>query len=160
MPSSMACGSAITVLVRAYMPPLLREEGVAPAATPLRLTLVALPSRAQGPDTRCGHRSPRNANGHGPRRRVGPAVPLVGERPGSEPVRRLSVPAAEGEHLRGGDPVDPGPALGVAARVAELDELLVAHLVLPVVAVLGEPRVGQLLQRRRIRHAHGRALDD
>src|SRR3954452_19354047 len=92
---SMACGSAMTVLVRAYMPPLLRQEGVTPAATPRWST--SSPSR-------------RERKGRTPRAVTCGAAELTGvpgecgstnwtARDGSEPVRRLPVRVAEGEHL-------------------------------------------------------------
>src|SRR5215213_117648 len=77
----------------------------------------------------------------------------------SEAVPRLAVRVAEHENLVGPDLVHQRAAPATTTGVAELDELLAADLELPVLAVLGEPRRRQVLQRRRIRHADRRALD-
>src|SRR5215212_8657284 len=83
-----------------------------------------------------------------------------GRRSGSEAVRCLTVLIAEGDHLVGLHAVDPGASLRTAAGVADLHELLAANLELPVLAVLGEPRIGQRPERRGVCHTLRRALDD
>ena len=66
----------------------------------------------------------------------------------------------EEQDLRRLHPEHPGAALGAAPGVAELDELVAAHLEAPVVGVLARPGVRQGMQGSGVRDPVGDTLDD